>query len=432
MVESDAVDLDSLELKIRRLRSAAEVAATREAALAGFKELLELEGGLHRIGSLDSAGLDRAVRGLHQVALELLDLGLRAAPGGTARPGSLLAVLEELELLNSLVYIEGATGGAAERLAAWLTETERSLPGLFAAVSRPDIPLADLLEAMGLAHWIYTATADQVPALGERAEALWGRWVDAAMTHPVAVAALELRDRARRAGWRYGEIERHAAALADDAGAPADSIIALMLGGEPPAFGPGQDGEVRSGRTGYGATPVATLRSALSLLELGPGDTFYDLGSGLGLPTLVAALSSEATCRGVEYHRGYVERAEENARRLGLSGVLFHCGDASAFDWSDGNKFYMFNPFPDDVLARVAARLLEVARQRPIRVACYANRLPAPGFRVVHEDGRVAVFEAGPDGAGRSSDQGPQSRRSSRTPRPVRWRRSERRVTPSP
>jgi tRNA/tmRNA/rRNA uracil-C5-methylase (TrmA/RlmC/RlmD family) len=146
---------------------------------------------------------------------------------------------------------------------------------------------------------------------------------------------------------------------------------------------------------------VATLRPALSLLELGPGDTFYDLGSGLGLPTLIAALSSEAACRGVEYHRRYVERAEENARQLGLAGVRFHCGDASAFDWTDGNKFYMFDPFPADVLERIAARLLEVARERPIRVACYANRLPSAGFRLLHEMEQVAVFEAGPAVRGR-------------------------------
>jgi SAM-dependent methyltransferase len=257
--------------------------------------------------------------------------------------------------------------------------------------------LQELLEATELAHWIYTATADHVPELAVRAESLWERWVDAAMAHPVAAGALELRARARDAGWRYAVIEQHALALAEDTGAPADSIITLVLGGEPPPFGPGQDGEVRSGRTGYGATPLATLRLALSSLDLRRGDIFYDLGSGLGLPTLVAALGSEAACRGVEYHRRYVERAEDNARQLGLSGVRFHCGDASTFDWTDGNKFYMFDPFPTEVLERIAGRLLDVARERPIRVACYANRLPSPGFRLIHEAERVAVFEAGPE-----------------------------------
>ena len=390
MAEDETTDLDSIEHRIRELKSAAEDAATRDAALAGFSDLLDLEGELQRIESLDDAGLERARRGLHSIALGLLDLGLRSPAGAPA--ASLERAQQELELLNTLLYMEGKTGGARERLAAWLTETERSRPEDLASA----ISLQELFEVMGLAHWVYTEMADRVPALGARAEALWGRWVDAAMTHPVACAALELRDRAREAGWRYQEIERRAQALG---GAQADSIIALMLGSEPPPFGPGQEVEVRSGRTGYGATPVATLRAALALLDLRSGDTFYDLGSGLGLPTLVAALSSEAACRGVEYHRLYVERAEENARRLGLSGVQFHCGDASAFDWSDGNRFYMFNPFPDEVLERVVARLLDLARERPVRVACYANRLPAPGFSCVHEEGRVAVFEATPETA---------------------------------
>jgi hypothetical protein len=409
MAEDEVADIDSIERRARELRSEAEAAATRPAALAGFGAVLHLEGDLRRVGSLDGDGLVTARRRLHEMALELLDLGLGLGPGASpagsepatataTSAGSLHAAQEELELLNLIIYIEGETGGAAGRLEAWLTETQRSRPELFAAVSGGEIALADLFEAMGLAHWVYTASADRVPALGARAEALWGRWVDATMTHPVARAALDLRDRARDGGWRFADIEDQARALAAERGAPADSIIALMLGAEPPPFGPGQDGEVMSGRTGYAATPMATLRSALSLLELGPGDTFYDLGSGVGLPTLVAALSSEATCHGVEYHRRYVERAEDMARRLGLSPgrIQFHCGDASDFDWSDGNRFYMFNPFPAPVLEGVASRLLDVARARPIRVACFANSLPAAGFRRVRDEGRVALFEATP------------------------------------
>jgi hypothetical protein len=411
MADDEIADPDSLERRARQVRSAAEAAATRQAALAGFSEVLDLEGELRRVGSLDDDALARAQRSLHAIALDLLDLGLGRAASlagpAPATTGSLDAAREELELLNAIVYIEGATGGAADRLAAWLTETERHRPELFAAASRGEIALQDLLEAMGLAHWVYTATADRVPALGARAEESWGRWVDAAMTHPIARAALELQERARDGGWSFGEIEHHARALVAVGGPPADSIIALMLGAEPPPFGPGQDEERRSGRTGYGATPMAALRAALSLLELGPGDTFYDLGAGVGLPTLVAALSSEAACRGVEYHRRYVERAEDSARRLGLSGVRFHCGDVSAFDWSDGNKFYMFNPFPGEVLERVAARLLDVARERPIRVACYANRLPAPGFRHAGEEAGIALFEATPETARSPRSRGP-------------------------
>lgn len=397
MAGDETDDLDALERKARQLRSAAQAGATQEEVLAGFCAVLDLEGDLRRVGSLDGDALAGAQRRLHGVALELLDVALGRNPGSGAN--SLDTAREELELLNLIVYIEGETGGAAGRLAAWLTETERSRPALFAAVSRGEVALEELREAMGLAHWVYTATADRVPALAPRAEALWGRWVDAAMTHPLACAALELRDRARDVGWRFGDIEHHARALAADGGATADAIIALILGAEPPPFGPGQDEEVRSGRTGYSATPMPTLRAALALLQLGPGDTFYDLGSGVGLPTLVAALSSEAACRGIEYHRRYVERAEDSARRLGLSSVRvqFHCGDASAFDWSDGNRFYMFNPFPAAVLERVAARLLEVASERPIRVACYANGLPAPGLRMVREEAGVALFEASPE-----------------------------------
>jgi Histone methylation protein DOT1 len=185
---------------------------------------------------------------------------------------------------------------------------------------------------------------------------------------------------------------------------PAELIVALVLGSEPLPYGPGQEGELRQGRNAYGTTPLAMIRTALSLLELGPGDTFYDLGSGIGLPTLIAALSSEATCRGVEYHRCYVERAEENARGLGLSAIEYRCGDVCAIDWSDGNKFYVSNPFPGDVMGRVAARLLDIARHRPIRVVCFATGLPAQGFRKLREEGRLALFGASPRSLDQRSD----------------------------
>ena len=53
----------------------------------------------------------------------------------------------------------------------------------------------------------------------------------------------------------------------------------------------------------------------------------------------------------------------------------------------------MFNPFPDDVLRTVAARLRALAAGKPIRVACSCNRLP-DGLRQIAGKGKVAVFEA--------------------------------------
>jgi hypothetical protein len=56
----------------------------------------------------------------------------------------------------------------------------------------------------------------------------------------------------------------------------------------------------------------------------------------------------------------------------------------------------MFNPFPDRVLQVVAERLRRLARQKPIRIACFHNVLP-DDFPRIGGDGPIAVYEAGPD-----------------------------------
>jgi hypothetical protein len=58
----------------------------------------------------------------------------------------------------------------------------------------------------------------------------------------------------------------------------------------------------------------------------------------------------------------------------------------------------MFNPFPEDVLRVVAARLAALAARRPIRIACFHNRLPE-GFARIGGHGPITVYAAGP-GAG--------------------------------
>jgi Histone methylation protein DOT1 len=121
------------------------------------------------------------------------------------------------------------------------------------------------------------------------------------------------------------------------------------------------------------------------------GDVFYDLGSGVGGPTLLAALGTRARCRGVEVHAAYVDRARTTARALGLRDHVFVVADALEHDWSDGNRFYLFNPFPAHVLRLVGERLRQIGRRREVRIACFHTRL-GDGFAATAVRGAVTVY----------------------------------------
>jgi SAM-dependent methyltransferase len=208
--------------------------------------------------------------------------------------------------------------------------------------------------------------------------------------------ALALRDPVRERGWRYPELVEHARELAERHGVATAAVFEWTLGVAPLPFGPSDARERLDGRTGYAHSDPDVVVAALEMLDVGPDDTLYDLGSGLGLPCVVAALCGPATYRGVEVHARYVDRARDTARRLGLANVAFFAGDVTTFDWSDGTRFYMFNPFPDGVLQAVADRLRRIAAHRPIRIACFHNVL-SEGFTRIGGDGPIVVYEAGPD-----------------------------------
>jgi methyltransferase family protein len=102
--------------------------------------------------------------------------------------------------------------------------------------------------------------------------------------------------------------------------------------------------------------------------ELKPGDRFYDLGSGLGkVATLIAWLTG-VECKGVEYEPAYVRAAIESARRLHVSNVVFVHGDARDADYSDGDVFYLYEPFRGAILDAVLAKLELASKVKPIRI----------------------------------------------------------------
>jgi len=156
-------------------------------------------------------------------------------------------------------------------------------------------------------------------------------------------------------------------------------------------------------------TPVEVAIRAASLLAPNPGTRVLDVGSGAGKLCAVGALSVHAMWCGIEQHEELVTAARRLTRKLGIAHhTMFLHGDALAFDWSDFDAVYLYNPFelqlfPDTLTAEehALAYKVQVARiqerlanlrggTRVLTFHGFGGVMPATYELIFHE--RVPVF----------------------------------------
>jgi SAM-dependent methyltransferase len=117
-------------------------------------------------------------------------------------------------------------------------------------------------------------------------------------------------------------------------------------------------------------------RVILSLLdELRSGDTFYDIGAGLGRVVIAVALLSDARAIGVEFQPSfcaYAARAAESVH----ARCAFVAADARAAAVEDGTLFFLYTPFRGELLRSVLAKLQRIAARGPIRVCSFGPCTP--------------------------------------------------------
>jgi SAM-dependent methyltransferase len=127
------------------------------------------------------------------------------------------------------------------------------------------------------------------------------------------------------------------------------------------------------GSATYGEALPEGVDALRALLELGPDDVLYDLGSGTGRVVLQLGLTSAAgRLVGVELsptRHEHAEAAAEALRRRGLrtAPMDFRCEDIAAADISDGTYFYMCSTaFSAAICRRVAERVAAAPRFRAL------------------------------------------------------------------
>lgn len=121
----------------------------------------------------------------------------------------------------------------------------------------------------------------------------------------------------------------------------------------------------------YGALPYTTIRYLLRQLELGPSDTFVDIGSGKGRMLCYAARYPITEAIGVEVSTPLCDDAEANAARLRgrKAPISIHNVPAQEFDYSRATVLFMFNPFGADTMRQVLTKLRADTVGTPIRIA---------------------------------------------------------------
>jgi SAM-dependent methyltransferase len=134
---------------------------------------------------------------------------------------------------------------------------------------------------------------------------------------------------------------------------------------------------------GYEGSPYYEIKEFLDLVQPKPGDVVYDLGSGYGRVVFMGALIyPDVTWKGIEFVDERVNSANEVKDKLGLINAQFMQGNVRDMDFSDGDIFYMFNPFSEETLEVVMDKLHKIARLKRIIIAANGIRLLEKPFWV--------------------------------------------------
>ncbi|HET6253561.1 MAG TPA: hypothetical protein VFE32_05785 [Puia sp.] len=118
-------------------------------------------------------------------------------------------------------------------------------------------------------------------------------------------------------------------------------------------------------------TPARVVFELAERVSFGPGETFVDLGAGLGQVVILLHLLTGVRTLGVEIEPAYCRYGRRCSEELGLTAVNIVEDDARIADLTAGTVFFLFTPFQGEVFDEVMERLRLVTRRKQIRVIGY-------------------------------------------------------------
>jgi SAM-dependent methyltransferase len=161
----------------------------------------------------------------------------------------------------------------------------------------------------------------------------------------------------------------------------------------------------------YQACSPEECRQALAHLPLDRAQdfTFIDFGCGKGRALMIASEQRFGRIVGLDFSPELCEIARRNQRALRAGNPAYPsweivCGDAAEYSFSpEPTVLYLYNPFDDEVMKRVARNVAATVEQSPREFfVVYLNaKHPAaweanPRFRLVHQDAYCRIYSAAP------------------------------------
>ena len=122
----------------------------------------------------------------------------------------------------------------------------------------------------------------------------------------------------------------------------------------------------------YQGAFYSVIRQIVDRLDLKKDEVFYDLGSGYGRVPLYFAITTKLNkIKGIELIEKRVNECNRVRDSLELNQVEFVKANAKEYDFSDGDIFFMFNPFTEESLECVVNKLRDVSKKKPIQIISF-------------------------------------------------------------
>lgn len=124
----------------------------------------------------------------------------------------------------------------------------------------------------------------------------------------------------------------------------------------------------------YEPTPYAVLEQLLNSNYLNDCHHLVDMGCGKGRVSFFFAQTIGCQTTGIDFNQKLIDQALSNRVLFPQAHrTQFICMDAQKYEYTDEDTFYFFNPFSQQILARVLANIIDSWYDNPrtIRLCFY-------------------------------------------------------------
>jgi SAM-dependent methyltransferase len=145
---------------------------------------------------------------------------------------------------------------------------------------------------------------------------------------------------------------------------------------------------------GYSVSPKKYLNKIFSSIDISDENVFLDIGCGKGYVLTFAAKYPFKEIEGFDISASLIQIAQKNISILNLiNRIKVFTSDALQYDnYEKFDHFFLFNPFPSDIMRPTIWKIIESIKKRPRKITviyynptCHKDFIETGHFEVVKE-----------------------------------------------